>query len=77
MLFQIAELYESVRACVCYCLYCCENVSAQISGICKPMVSTLPLSFLLFLSDALTMSGHGTADPNHRLVIHVTQMLLL
>lgn len=47
------------------------------TDISKPVVSTLPLSFLLFLSDTLTMSGHGTTDPNHCLVIHVTQLLSL
>ena len=66
----LSVLHEYV--CVFFSCLC-----RQITGICKPVVAALPLSFLLSLSDTLTMSGHGTTDPNHRLVIHVTQLLSL
>lgn len=72
---NLTILQYNMRMCVF--LPVCVCVSAQITGICKPVVSTLPLSFLLSPSDTLTMSGHGTTDPNHRLVTHVTQLLSL
>ncbi len=75
-------VFLPVCVCVCVCVCVRDRERARERErinhcICKPVVSELPLSFLLSLSDTLTMSGCGTTDPNHCLVTHVTQWLSL